>query len=92
MEIKFTKDENPRYTMFRAAMGDREVPFYKFSLWVQARWRDYAKHLGVWEKPGPDAYAKIIMAQEVGSKLDTHKEFDTWLKTEVENGRFTEEP
>jgi hypothetical protein len=45
-KVEFREDENPRWTMCRAAIG-REPEVWEFTLWTQQRWRDYAVHLGL---------------------------------------------
>jgi hypothetical protein len=105
MHIEFKPDENPRWTMCRAALGEKALdtghelvagempPSAIFARWIQERWVDYAKHLGVWGRVrGEDACSQIILSKPVGKPGNVQAEFDTWLKAEVEKGRFTEDP
>jgi len=84
--------ENPRWTLCRAAFG-REPEGYEFSLWIDARWRDFAQHIGAQRIPGElastDVFAHFWWKKHLGSE-EAQKAFDDWLKWEVEHGNFKE--
>ncbi len=85
------KDENPRWTCCREALG-REPKAWEFMIWVQQRWRDYAAHLGV-EARGGEASRTIASWHWFEKRItddETHKMFDQWLKSEVASGKYKE--
>jgi hypothetical protein len=94
MEIALTPTENPRWTICRAALG-KEPEGYKFSLWIDARWQDFAKHIGAEHNSGEmastDVFIHFWWKKRQGTEV-AQKAFDDWLKWEVEHGNFKEDP
>lgn len=65
--------ENPRWTACRAAMG-REPRAWEFIIWINARWIEYARHLGV---PTSGSAAQSVY-RSIGYD-EGQRAFDLWL-------------
>jgi hypothetical protein len=84
-EIKLTPNENPRWTMFRAAIG-REPEVWEFVIWSGRRWRDYAEHLGL-RKHSSDAVFVDCWGKDMSTE-EIQAAFGAWLKAAVEAGKY----
>lgn len=96
---KFVLDpdkENPRWTLCREVLG-REPKGWEFSLWIQERWRDFAKSLGwngrsdKWgELPSDWAITELWMAKRMDLAA-AQRAFNDWLFAAAKEGRFKKE-
>lgn len=97
---------NPRYVLFAASNGRspegqkehdiKENTRCEFSLWIQARWREYR---GLCES-GSKEYANDMRAKHDLPRVDSrysciclnHEIFDQWLRENVEGVASNEKP
>jgi len=84
-QIELIPDENPRWTICRAAIG-REPLAWEFSLWITRRWTNYATHIGV-KRPSADN-AFLWGYSHGSSTAEIQAAFDAWLKAAVEAGKY----